>query len=383
MNRLLLVLVFLSTSAQAMDWQVHGFASQGYLNSNGNSFYGNSREGTWLLREAGVNLSWRPEPRLSFAVQGLLRQAGEHDAPPLTLDYAFLGLTLTSSLDHQGELLLGRVKLPLGFYNETRDVAVTRPSILLPQSIYFDRTRDLALSADGLMWLSDYQGGAGRWQVKFGLLRPRIKDREVEFALFNQDLPGELEPGALWIGKIQYESDMGGWRAALSTLRADGRYPGSSTLAAGRVQFLPMVVSLALERERLGLTGEFALRPVRYRGFAASPFEGRDVTGESYYIQGTWRIGRRLKILGRYDHLMVDRSDADGRRYAQETGEPAHRRYARDWTVGLSLDWSNNWRLQVERHWIDGTAWLTSRDLAQSDLMRRWRLWALMLAYRF
>jgi hypothetical protein len=45
---------------------------------------------------------------------------------------------------------VGRIKTAYGLYNTTRDVPFTRPSIVLPQSIYFERTRNLTVSADGV-----------------------------------------------------------------------------------------------------------------------------------------------------------------------------------------------------------------------------------------
>ena len=43
------------------------------------------------------------------------------------------------------------MKNPFGLYNEARDVIWTRPSVLLPQSIYFDSLalREIELASDG------------------------------------------------------------------------------------------------------------------------------------------------------------------------------------------------------------------------------------------
>ncbi len=371
-------------AAQADTPQIHGFLSQGYLRSEHNSFYGaDSLGGSWRLREAGLNASWRPVAKVMFSAQGMVRQAGERDIPAATLDYAFLTLNLVSSLDRRDDLLLGRIKLPLGFYNETRDVPVTRPSILLPQSIYFDRTRDLALSADGLMWVGWRQKGNHNWFAKLGGMRPRTPPVEVEDALFGGDLPGELITNVLWVGQVLYEHEKKGIKGGVSLLSVGAKYPGSSSVPEGQARFLPVILSVAMDRERWSLTAEYASRTIAYQGFAGTPIEDEDMTGESFYGQGVWRFTPKVSALVRFDRLLVDRNDPDGRRYADESGQPAHLRFARDWTLGLTWDPSASWRLQVEHHWVDGTAWLTRIDRQQGTLHRRWSLWAAMLAFRF
>ena len=138
-----------------------------------------------------------------------------------------------------------------------------------------------------------------------------------------------------------------------------------------------------MDRERWSLTAEYASRTIAYQGFAGTPIEDEDMTGESFYGQGVWRFTPKVSALVRFDRLLVDRNDPDGRRYADESGQPAHLRFARDWTLGLTWDPSASWRLQVEHHWVDGTAWLTRIDRQQGTLHRRWSLWAAMLAFRF
>lgn len=382
---LLLATGLLWGAAQADAPQIHGFLSQGYLRSEHNSFYGTDSldGGSWRLREAGLNAFWRPRPRMMFSAQGIVRQAGERDIPAATLDYAFLTFNLVSAMDQRDDLLLGRIKLPLGFYNETRDVPVTRPSILLPQSIYFDRTRDLALSADGLMWVGWQQRGDHGWTGKLAVMRPRVQTPDVEDALFQTDLTGELSPGRLLAWQFRYERLSRGISAGVSGLYAWTDYPGTADMPKGRVRFLPVILSIAMDRERWSFTAEYASRTIVYRGFAGTPIEDEDMTGESFYGQGVWRLTPRLSALIRFDRLLVDRNDPEGRRYAAASGQPAHLRFARDWTLGLTWDPSASWRLQVEHHWVDGTAWLTRVDRQQGALRRGWSLWAAMLAYRF
>lgn len=120
------------------DLQIHGFASQAYIYTSDNDVFGNSDDnGSSGFTEIGINALLRPLPRLQFSAQGLSRRAGQGTSATPRLDFAVADYRLYSQDTNQFGIRVGRLKNPFGFYNDTRDVAFTRPSILLPQSIYF------------------------------------------------------------------------------------------------------------------------------------------------------------------------------------------------------------------------------------------------------
>ena len=121
-------------------FQVHGFLSQGYfLTSNHNNLFGDSTHGGSLgFTEIGVNVSWVPRPDVQLAIQGLSRRAGGAAEGEPELDFALLDYAAVETADRRLGARVGRVRLPFGLYNDARDVPFTRPSILLPQSIYFN-----------------------------------------------------------------------------------------------------------------------------------------------------------------------------------------------------------------------------------------------------
>ena len=129
--------------------QVHGFLTQGYFNTTDNRVYGDSQDGSFDFREIGINASWRASPSVMLAGQLLSRLAGDLDDGSPTVDYALVDWSLMDTERYAFGTMFGRIKNTLGFYNDTRDVAFTRPSIVLPQQVYFDNVRNLLLSADG------------------------------------------------------------------------------------------------------------------------------------------------------------------------------------------------------------------------------------------
>jgi hypothetical protein len=130
---------------------LHGFFSLTLVNTSDNNFFGQSDDQiSNEYSEVGANASWRLTPDLQLSAQLLSHRAGGTDDGDVRLDYGLLDWTMTSSEEGRSGVRVGRIKTAYGLYNKTRDVPFTRPSIILPQSIYFDRTRNLTVSADGV-----------------------------------------------------------------------------------------------------------------------------------------------------------------------------------------------------------------------------------------
>jgi hypothetical protein len=276
---------------------------------------------------------------------------------------------------------------PLGLYNDTRDVAFTRSSILLPQSIYFDRTRNLAISSDSISLYGERRTQGGDFFIQLVAGLPRVDDASVERAIFGgNDLPGDLEAEPSFLGRIIYEIDGGLLRFALSGARVNADYDPSRTadlFRSGSWQFTPVIFSAQYNAERWSLTGEFALRHLRYKDFGPA-LPDTDFIGESYYLQATYRFHPQWEGLLRYDVFFVDRDDRSGKEFAALTGGPAHSRFAKDLTVGLSWDVTQSFMLRAEFHHINGTGWITLEDNPSNDTLdQHWNMFLFLASYRF
>lgn len=368
--------------------QVHGFLSQALVITDGNDFFGPSSEGAGSLEftELGINASLRPHEDVLIAAQVLSRRAGgEADDARPELDYGLIDYQILSDQRRQLGIQLGRFKNPFGFYNQTRDVAFTRPSVLLPQSIYFDRTRSLALSADGVLTYFEERLPSGTVRLQAGVGRVQAED-DLRRTLRLDQFAGDLEPKTSAIGQIRYEHDGGRIVAALGTASVgahfDSRQPG---LSNGDFFFRPWILSLQYNAELWSLTGEYALRKSGLEDFN-DPRLNFDATGESWYLQYTRRFLDDWQWLVRYDHLISNRDDPDGKDFEASVGGalPAHSQFAKDWTVGLQ--WTPHSRLLVsgEYHLVDGTGWLPIQDNPDArDTERYWDMLLLQLSLRF
>lgn len=216
----------LLAESRIFGWQWHGFATQGVVATDRNNFFGPSSDSASLqFTELGVNVSLRPWQDTLIAAQVISRRAGgeSKDAQP-ALDYALIDRQVQANALGNWGIRAGRVKNPLGLYNETRDVAVTRPGILLPQSIYFDRTRSLGLSSDSVALYANHVVGSGDLRFKLNVGIPQTGE-DVEWAALGRPEPGSFRGRTSVIGQLLYEHDGGRIIAAVGGGRRSGPVP--------------------------------------------------------------------------------------------------------------------------------------------------------------
>lgn len=368
--------------------KIHGFVTQGYFLTSDNRLFGHSdsRGGSLGFTEAALNASWMPLANARFAGQVLLRRAGSGQEDAIDLDFGLLDYTLFSSPDLLFGVRVGRLKNPFGLYNETRDVLFTRPTILLPQSIYPERTRTLTLSADAGLLYGEYRSALGSWFFDFAAGWPRANNLNTELAYFGADYPGVTDSELSYIGRVLYEREGGKYRVAVSSARVDVRYkvkyPLPDDLPSLNDIFTPIIFSAQYNEDQFSLTAEYAIRRIREKSD-----DGQftlDVTGNSYYIQGLYRFDPKWQVILRYDALYNNRKDQSGKRYQALTGRPAYTQFAKDWTVGVRYHFNPSFQVAAEYHTIDGVAWLPIQDnLDMRTAERRWRMFSLAASYRF
>jgi len=386
-------LLLLTQQSQAQDpaspnWlddvQFHGFAAQSFIDTDGNDFFGDSDSGSSEFWELGFNTLWRPLSRLQFAAQVVARDAGETDDGDPRVDYAFADYAFAQRNTGTTGIRLGRVVNPLAFYNDTRDVAATRPGILLPQSIYFDVNRNFALSSDGAQLYHESGNDDGSYIVQFGVFEPRTEDPDFEPAIFFQNVPGKLEGASSWMARIIYEHDLGRIRLGLTVSEVNVDYdPGAmDPIAPGEFHFRPIILSAQYNAELWSLTAEYARRTTELEKFGG-PLEV-EFTGSSYFVQGAYRVRPDWEAFLRYDELIWDNDDSDGRTFESLTGLPHYSRFAKDWTLGLRWDVSPQFMLRTELHQVNGTGWLSLlENTSPAATDQHWQLFALSASFRF
>ena len=375
--------------------QIHGFLSQGWTKTTDgdkkekNDFFGDSsgKEGSFAFRELGVNASHRPLTNLQFSMQLISRQAGEDSKGGIRIDYGFLDYTVFTSEAKEFGVRIGRTKNPFTFYNDTRDVPFTRPSIILPQSIYFDRVRNFGLASDGMQLYGESRSEWGDITAQFSTVFPQVGDTSTEVGVLGGKSPGDLKTRLSYIGRIMYERDGGRLRLAVSGAHFNIGYDPApaDSLSTGSFRFSPLFFSVQYNAERWSFTSEYAIRHIERENFFNDNVPDFNITGESYYFQGIYRFNPSWEAVLRYDVYYADRKDRHGNKFERDFHRPDHSRFAKDLTVGLRWNITPSIMLRGEYHLVNGTGWLSTLDNPKNEnpTDQHWNLFAVQASYRF
>ena len=366
--------------------QIHGFASQGAVNTSDNRFFGDSNNTSFDFTELGVNASLQFNPSILLSAQLLSRRTGDlYDGTP-ALDYALADVTFASTMTHALGLRVGRIKNPLGVYNETRDVPFTHPGIFLPQVVYFDKVRNLMLASDGLMFYDHLYGETGNLSLTFGGGRA-VNDENVEWTYLGNNFDGDLEPNgltrlvSLWYATLDDRLKLGLGGAVLS-MQFD---PGAQSLLAGATDLIYWIASFQYNTEDWSLSAEYARESLEWHDYGPLNPD-RKSTGEGYYLQGIYRIRPDLELMLCYQEGFSDRKDRDGTRQSDLTGgfSPPFNSFSKIWSAGLRWDIDRHWMVRAEYQWNHGTFILSPRENHDhSQLQEDWSLFAVQAAFRF
>ena len=378
-----------STLAEALpeSIQAHGFVSQSAAWTSDNRVGGSQPGKIGVdLYEIGGNLSWHPDADWLISGQLLSRRAGSSDNGNVRVDYAVVDRTL---LEFEGQRIgvrVGKIKIPFGFYNTTRDVAHTRPGIIPPQSIYYDQLRSSFLAAPGMAVYGDGEMASGGLHWQISVIRPEISDRNLTILMVDQQ-PGHFNGQPSILGQAIYDFDGGRWRTGLTMTNMKMQYqPGMGDfLHAGNITLNTGVLSLEHNSEEWTHTAEYALTHQIRNGFNVpfAPTLDMGSTIEAAYFQTQWRFIPQWQALARFDMLYLNSRDRNGQQFSAATGLPAAQRYARDRTLGLRFDPDPDWSLFAEWHHVSGAAWLSKLDNPPAALNTPWNMLLLQAAWRF
>lgn len=372
----------------------NGFITQGFFLTDHNNVYGESSDGgSFDFRELGVNASYRITPKLRVAGQLMSRDAGNLDDGDPKLDYALLDYQFSDDPMNQYGLRLGRLKIPFGFYNESRDVAFTRPGIMLPQSLYFHQARDLELSVDGAILYSYLEVPGGWLDIDLLYGKPQT-DSNVEYAYLAFDASGRFDDSMGYMARAIYNHDggrirVGGTLAGYTLSYQPGDGPGFpvdlNEFSKGDLLLDVAVLSAQYNAERWSLTGEYMIHDIDWQELGGVFSVRPQTTIQSYYLQLQYRINQNWELMLRYDELLLDKDDPSGVENARVFfTKPAHAFYSKDWIVGLGWSPTPDWLFRAEYHHVIGTGWLAEQDNPDpSQLEKSWNIFALQATYRF
>ncbi|MBT8341178.1 MAG: hypothetical protein HKP58_12290 [Desulfatitalea sp.] len=361
----------LSHDAMAMNADgvdIHGFISQGFLVSNEYNYLSHkSTDGSFEYNEIGLNFASNLSDSLRVGMQFFSRDLGDASNNKILLDWAYGDYRWQNWMG----IRAGKIKVPLGFYTEIRDVDFLRTSIVLPQGIYNDMIRDTTLSLSGISLYGDLDmqsGGSLDYVLLAGSWSPDqdsglSKYVNNVFSPLGAAMRSELvyDPG--YSAALRWQTPLEGLRVGFSTLFATLKFP--MVLTNGTPLDLPAsydfyVGSIEYVWNDLLLTFEYhqRLSDVDVGGMLL------EVDHESYYGAASYHFTDLFTLGAYYSVTYPDKNDKDGE---SPLLVAPNRAWEKDLAVTLRFDITNNFIVKIEGHYVDGTAHTIPSDNANSD----------------
>lgn len=359
---------------------VHGAVATGYIKSTGNNYLSGNTLGTSKVFEVAINARTSLSPEILVAGQLMARDYGTSDDGRMRLDYLQLDYQFWRSLAGSAGLRVGKLKNPVGFYNDSRDIVFSRPGILLP-SVYLEDTgiRDLLFASEGAQAYSHWESGPMLSHLVLGWGRERDATEEFERAA-GTTLGGDVNIDHLLMAQWIGEWSGGTLRTGLSYFGGVLRLrPYAVTTPVTQLDADLWVLSLQRLWSSGSLTAEYRLTDTSM----VSAGNRSKSKADAAYVQYRRQFDLRWSGYARYDLNFLDRNDRQGYRAQHLSGAPRHTRFSRSHVLGMQWAPSSSWGVFAEFHYVDGTGNVRAQDNVGRELERYWTMGLLMIAYQF
>jgi hypothetical protein len=380
-------LIFQSFFLDAASLKINGFVAQGIIQANDSNFVTDDGDVSLKLTELGVNSTYRISPSFRVAGQAVYLEGGNRYQYGFRVDYLFLEWQLLNHSNWHLKTQVGRNKNYHWLYSSTRDVPHTRPSIILPQSLYFDAFRDVALGVDGLVLIAQTHNKLGEWDINLSYGNSRISEEQTK-NLLGSNASGKLKHDFDTQFSLYWRPKLTNFQFGFSLLDADFSYKrgDNDTLFSGDETSQRIMFNILYQ----GQNWEIASEVMRERVIAENVlFPGfySDVTAEGGYLQARYFLSNQLTMLARLDIYDRDRQDRGGQNVEtlSQGLVPSYFGLMDQATAGVTWKFAENIQIQAEYHRVKGTGRLAPIFTPDTALNadKYWDMWAVQLMYWF
>jgi hypothetical protein len=332
------------------DVQVHGFASQGFVSTNGNNWLtmkSGDGLGSGQFTDFGGNVSIQVTDRLLVGVQVYDRDLGQLGKWHPQLDWAVASYKFKPWLRIRG----GKVKTTMGLFNDTQDLDFLHTFALLPQSVYPTDVRDVTLAHTGLDVYGDIPVGEKGGTLSYTAFVGHRQDSPYGgYAYLIQsdgshfDSMGGLQYGA----DLRWATPVKGLLVGISrlnespTLKYDNGTSGVSTLNATSDWTNQFYAQYTWKK--LQVDSEF--RRYYVSALADGGPYGLQTDVRGWYVAATYKIAKRFTVGSYYSRYSIYVPD----NYVIPPGNG----HVYDKVVTLRYDVNRFFNVKVEGHFMDG-----------------------------
>jgi len=382
-----LSLGWFSQAQAADDLHWHGFVAQGMMQAKNSNFLNNTGEVSAELTEFGLNSVWQVDSSWRLAGQVMYLDGGNRFQQGWRIDYLFLNWTALNTLDWQLDLYLGRYKNMHWLYSSTRDVAITRPLIVLPQSVYFDAFRDIAVGSDGIALQSTHTNSLGEFEINWSIGATPVPTEQSQRVISTM-ITGKTEQDFVHQFSVFLRPDGSKQQWGVSFLDSDFNYRRADTdiFYDGDFTVQRVMLNWRYSEENWELSSELVQERVSVYGFYA-PGMQRMQFAQGAYLLARYNLTPQTTLYLSHDHYFANKDDRRGATLPLQSGGliAPFFGYQRDSALAMSHDFRADLRLKLEYHWITGTARLGPNVVPDVvvNTSRHHSLWAFQLMYWF
>jgi len=420
---LLIGFIFFNQTVYGDLIDIHGYISQGFLYSNKYNYLADTDGGTFKFNEMGINLVKGSVDSSFIGVQVSARDLGDIGNNKPYVDWALADWRIIDTLG----IRFGKLKVPMGFYNETRDIDMLRTSVLLPSGVYIELLRD---AWNGLKGFGIYGDLAhpllGSCDYKFSIGTVEIEDNSGTAKMFNAAFENPIsnirnfEVEETFVGSFQWSIPYSQIKIGSTFMSTDwtntadynltlpaidpipallpGQHPiypyghpgfegcdavqidkkipirvqnvQSYTLSAS-AQLWKIILSAEYFHIRLGYSAETPVFKYANNTATSIVTHGGNITSdnevEGYYISTNYRLTEKIGIGAYYSWITSNVDDKDGSKAAKQPGNHNYSQWLRDYCLSILFDISEQWTLKFEGHLMDGHTFLYMRDNPAPD----------------
>lgn len=380
-------LLFLSYCVDAESLKINGFVAQGVIQASDSNFVDDDGDVSTKLTEIGVNSAYRINPSFRLAGQVVYLEGGNRYPDGFRVDYLFLEWKPLNSSNWLIKTQIGRNKNYHWLYSSTRDVPHTRPSIVLPQSLYFDILRDVALGVDGLAVIAQTNNKLGEWDLNFSLGNSRISE-DQKTNLVGPNATGEVKHDSDKQFSLYWRPKLTSFQFGFSLLDADFSYKQGENdrLFTGDETTQRIMFNLLYQEQSWEIASEVMRERTIVENILFPGYTG-DTTAEGGYLQARYFLTNQLTLLGRLDIYDRDKDDRDGSNIQtlSQGLVPGYFGLMDQATAGVTWKFGKNIQVQAEYHKVKGTGRLAPIFTPNTAInaTKYWDMWAVQLMYWF
>lgn len=325
----------------------HGYGYQNYMQTDGNTYLGAGTHGSWDDNFLGLVLAATISDRAKLWAQ---LEASSLDTTHFT--WFFVDYQFTDTLSGH----VGRVKLPLGFYNEIIDAKNLQVSLLEP--LLYQSALDFeedSYQGVGLDYEQKLPRGHLTWQLYGG-------------NTYDPDPPTNERDRGLIGARVTYTSPVNGLRFMVSAARVRDQTQSTHVLTNED----RLLLSAEYVTERLDLKSEWGTHT---NGSAVVNSNGtpQGIRDYAYYAQFGYRVGSHWEPYLRYDYATTNVNQDRNPSYYQRTG-----------VVGIGYQFTQNLIARLEDHISHGYALpVASGEVAPGAGKSDWNLTVAGLTFEF